>query len=77
MVKRVLHVKKTNTNADRVIGMVGIVTVPIDNVAGTGRVLANGLDWAARTDDGAPVEAQERVLIKAIEGVTLIVERVG
>ena len=77
MVKWVLHVKKTNTNADRVIGMVGIVTVPIDNVAGTGRVLANGLDWAARTDDGAPVEAQERVLIKAIEGVTLIVERVG
>ena len=77
MVKRVLHVKKTNTNADRVIGMGGIVTVPIDNVAGTGRVLANGLDWAARTDDGAPVEAQERVLIKAIEGVTLIVERVG
>ncbi len=77
MVKRVLRVKKTSTNADMVIGMVGIVIVPIDNIAKTGRVMANGLDWAAKTDDGVPVEAQERVLIKAIEGVTLVVERVG
>lgn len=77
MVKRVLHVKKTSTNADRVIGMVGVVTKPIDNVTGDGRVQVDGLNWAARTDDGTPVEEKEQVLIKSIEGVTLIVERVG
>ena len=77
MVRKVLRVKKISTNADRVIGMMGVVTVPIDNIEGTGRVLVNGLDWAARTDDGAPVEEKARVLVRAIEGVTLIVERVG
>lgn len=77
MVKRVLRVKKTSTNADRVIGMIGIVTVPIDNIAHTGRVMVDGLEWAARTDDGVPVETQERVIIKAIEGVTLLVELVA
>lgn len=72
----VLRVKKTSTNADRVIGMIGIVTTPIDNIAGEGRVMVNGLEWAARSDDGAPVCERENVLIKSIEGVKVIVERV-
>ncbi|MEG1774531.1 MAG: NfeD family protein, partial [Oscillospiraceae bacterium] len=76
MVKDVLKVKKTSTNADQIIGMVGLVTEPISNVEGKGRVQVNGLGWAARSDDGAPILAQESVLIKAIEGVTVIVERV-
>ena len=57
--------------------MVGIVTVSINNISGEGRVLVNGLEWAARSDDGVPVEKGENVLIKAIEGVKVIVERVG
>ena len=76
IVSNVLHVKKTSTNADRVIGMVGIVTIPINNIVGEGRVMVNGLEWAARSDDGAPVDKGESVLIKAIEGVKVIVERV-
>ena len=76
LVVGVLKVRKTSTNADRVIGMVGVVTTAISNVNGQGRVLVNGLDWAARSDDGAPVEEHENVLVKKIEGVTLIVERV-
>lgn len=72
----VLRVKKTSTNADRIIGMIGVVTQSIDNINGQGRVLVNGLDWAARSDDGAPIEANESVLIKSIEGVKVIVERV-
>ena len=72
----VLRIKKTSTNADRVIGMLGVVTQPINNVAGEGRVLVNGLEWSARSDDGAPIEAKESVLIKSIEGVKVIVERV-
>ena len=76
LVVDVLKVRKTSTNADRVIGMIGVVTVAINNITGSGRVLVNGLDWAARSDDGTPIEEQESVLIKKIEGVTLIVERV-
>lgn len=75
--KNVLKVKKVSTNADQIIGMVGIVTQPINNIAGEGRVLVNGLEWAARSDDGVPIDEKENVLIKAIEGVKVIVERIG
>lgn len=71
-----LKVRKTNTNADRVIGMMGVVTEDIDNISETGRILVNGLSWAARSDDGSPVSKGESVLVKEIEGVKLIVERV-
>ncbi|MFV0497674.1 MAG: NfeD family protein [Candidatus Fimivivens sp.] len=72
----VLRVKKVSTNVDRIIGMMGVVTCAIDNITGEGRVLVNGLEWAARSDDGAPIAEKERVMIKAIEGVKVIVERV-
>lgn len=72
----VLKVKKISTNADRIIGMIGVVTQPINNIAGEGRVLVNGLEWAARSDDGSPIAEKENVLIKEIEGVKVIVERV-
>ena len=75
--KNLLKVKKVSTNADRIIGMVGIVTQPIENVSGNGRVLVNGLEWAARSDDGTPIPEKENVLIKSIEGVKVIVEKIG
>ena len=39
--------------------------------------MVNDLDWAARSDDGVPIDVNEKVLIKAIEGVKVIVERIG
>ncbi len=71
-----LKVRKTSTNADRVIGMMGVVTEPIDNITGKGRVQVNGLSWAARSDDGEPVNEGESILVKEIDGVKVIVERV-
>lgn len=76
MVVDVLKVKKTSTNADRVIGMIGVVTQEINNIEERGRVLVNGLEWSARSDDGAPIDEKHNVLVKAIEGVKVIVERV-
>ncbi len=76
MAARVLHVKKVSTNADRVIGMMGKVTVPIDNVTESGRVQVDGLSWAALSDDGAPIPAGETVLVKRIDGAHVIVEQV-
>lgn len=76
IVKDVLKVKRTRTNADSIIGMVGVVQEQIDNLEERGRVRVNGLDWSARSDDGAPIDVSERVLIKQIEGVKVIVERV-
>jgi len=74
--KNLLKVKKVSTNADQIIGMVGIVTHSIENISGEGRVLVNGLEWSARSDDGVPIEEKEKVLIKSIEGVKVIVEKI-
>lgn len=74
LVKKKLLTKKESTNADKLIGMVGIVIQPIDNDLAQGRVNVSGLDWAARTQDGEPIEAEQKVKICAIEGVTLIVQ---
>ena len=74
--KNILKVKVTKTNADSIIGMVGIVVEEIDNTEERGRVHVNGLDWSARSDDGAPMSKGDRVLIKAIQGVKVIVEHI-
>lgn len=75
-VKKLLHQKKVRTNADSMIGRIGIVIVPVDNFEDQGRVSLAGLDWAARSEDGEPIPEGERVLIKSIEGVKVIVERI-
>ena len=67
--------RKTATNADAVIGKTGVVTEEIDNLMQTGRVIANGLDWTARSADDSKIEVKQKVAVKAIDGVKLIVER--
>ncbi len=67
--------RKHATNADRVIGQIGIVLETIDNINQTGRVSANGLDWSARSYSGEVIPEKARVLVHQIDGVKLIVER--
>jgi len=75
--KAKFQVKKVSTNADRVVGMYGIVTESVDNLAMTGRVTANGLSWTARTPiDSMRVAEGEKIKVLAIDGVKLIVEPV-
>lgn len=75
LAKKFLNVRKTKTNADSVIGKVGVVIHRIDNTMEEGRVLVSGLDWSARSEDGEMIEEKEQVVIKRIDGVKLIVER--
>lgn len=60
-VKRVLAVKKVNTNVDRTIGEIGLVTETIDSTLESGRVMVDGLSWKARTSDNTVLEAGTRV----------------
>ena len=62
------------TNADRIIGMEGVVIVPIDPIEGKGQVKVEGQVWSAKSK-GA-IEEGIKVKIKAIEGVKVIVERI-
>lgn len=76
LVKRYVDSRSIATNADRSIGRAAVVTERIDNLAATGAVNLDGVVWTARsTDDAVAIEAGERVTVRAIEGVKLIVER--
>ena len=64
--------KMVSTNAYSVLGKKGIVTIPIDNLSGTGQVKVNGEVWSAKSN-GADIPAGTEVEIQKIDGVKLIV----
>lgn len=68
---------RQSTNADRVIGMTGVVLQDVDNIWETGRVKANGLDWTARSASGVLIPKGVMVTVAAIDGVKLIVNPVA
>lgn len=70
-----LRKKFVPTNADRLIGMEGVVSERIDNLAAMGEVKADGKRWSARSEDGSVIEEGEIVTVLRIEGVKLIVEK--
>ncbi len=76
LVKKVLLTKQTATNADLNIGKIATVIQEINNHTDAGRVHLEGLDWSARSEDGEVIPVGERVLVKDISGVKLIVERI-
>lgn len=73
IVKRIVNKKAEPTNADMVIGKTGIVTEKIDNLAPSGMIKAGGQVWTARSADNSVIEENERVIVKEISGVKLIV----
>ena len=74
LAKKYINSKTTATNADRVIGRRAVVKERIDELAGTGAVLADGKMWSARTVDGGAAEPGDIVVVREIKGVKLIVE---
>ena len=75
IVTRLMTRPHVPTNADKVIGLTGVVLQTIDNTVSAGRVQADGLEWSARSDDDTVIPMGEQVLVKRIEGVKLIVEK--
>ena len=71
LVKRFTKTNKEPTNADRYIGQTAVVTEPIDNIHGKGAVTVGGLEWTARTVNGATVEKDALVTVEKIEGPQL------
>ena len=69
-----LHVKESKTNLDRVIGMRGIVTEDISNLA-PGEVKVDGKRWTAISDGDIKVGSKVEVL--SIIGVKIKVKEIG
>ena len=63
----------TQTNVDAVIGSVGLVTVPIDNVAAAGQVKLGAMTWTARSTSGETIPQGTLVKVDRIEGVKVFV----
>lgn len=71
---KLLQGKNEKTNLDRVVGMKGIVTEEIKKHQ-VGEVKVDGKKWSAVSDK--TIKVGEEVTILKIEGVKLIVEKVG
>lgn len=71
--RRVVQPNKTRTNVDALIGKSAIVTESIDNLQATGIVKLNGVVWAARSANEAPIPAGTVVTVDRVEGVKLLV----
>ena len=74
LAKKYINSKTMATNADRVIGRRAVVKERIDELAGTGAVLADGKMWSARMLSGGSAEPGDVVTVREIRGVKLIVE---
>ena len=74
LAKKYVNQKAQPTNADMNLGMQGIVTETINNLAALGSVKIGGKLWTARSNTGSVIAEGTLVVAIAIEGVKLIVQ---
>lgn len=67
--------KQVKTNYELDIGKTAVVIEDIDNLHNCGRVKLNGVDWEARSVDGANISAGIVVTVKEISSSKLIVSK--
>ncbi|ADY14461.1 NfeD family protein [Sphaerochaeta globosa] len=63
------------TNASSLIGEKGVVIESIDPLKATGKVRVRKEVWSAGTKSGKPIGVDQIVVVQAIEGVKLLVEK--
>ena len=61
------------TNVDALAGKIGRVSERIDHRANTGRVIVDGDDWRAVTENDQAVEAGSRVQVIRVDSTILLV----
>ena len=68
--------RRAKTNVEAVAGKTVRVIEPVDNIANTGRVAVDGMEWAARSSvDGTTFDAGENAVVVRVEGVKMIIEK--
>ena len=65
--------KEVKTNADALIGKIGVVSETIDADKNTGRVAIDGDDWKAVTADGSIINKGEKVKVVSRDSIILTV----
>ena len=72
LLKKYLPTQRVRTNADRIIGMSGVVTEEIKKNS-VGEVKVDGKKWSAISNSKIPVGSE--VIIEAIDGVKAVVRK--
>lgn len=74
---RKFNSKRLKTNVEELVGKEAKVIETIDNFNATGAAMLGGVEWSARAaQDEVRIPAGERVLIREVCGVKLVVEPV-
>lgn len=76
ILRRYVNPKIIKTNAESVVGTVGLVTEAIDNLAPTGQVKLGGMFWTARSVSGDKIPVGTQIRVERIEGVKVLVSPV-
>ena len=77
LVKKYLKVGGAKTNADSLIGEIGIVIEDIDTLKSKGQIEVRGQVWSAKTRGEKTIDIDTKVEILAIEGVKLVVKKIN
>ena len=64
------------TNSDRMIGQEALVLTTLKNLDGGGTVKVKGQVWSAVSEDDSDINEGEKVMVRGISGVKLIVKRI-
>lgn len=73
-VRKLTRFRRQDTNAGRCVGQIAVVTQEINNTAAAGQAKVLGSIWTARSARGTVIPAGTEVVVRAIEGVKIIVE---
>jgi membrane protein implicated in regulation of membrane protease activity len=71
------HRQGTESNVHALIGLSGLVTEKIDNLANSGRVRVGNEEWRATVEDAGVLSEGTRVKVEKVEGCKLVVIREG
>ena len=74
LVRKLTRFRRQDTNAGRCVGQIAVVTQEINNTAAAGQAKVLGSIWTARSARGTVIPAGTEVVVRAIEGVKIIVE---
>lgn len=73
---RYVNKNTVKTNVEGIVGRKARITAAVNNDLATGAAVVAGQEWTARSENGELFEEGTMVIVKAIQGVKLIVGRI-
>lgn len=73
--KKYINNRAEKTNVEAMTGKTAKVIARIDNIAATGMVMVDGIEWTARSANDEVIEKGALVTVVAVEGVKVIVKK--